>query len=107
MTDQQLIEAVLTSCGWRKAENLCWYKNEDGMTSTYAGNLLTSLDACKEVFEKDAPEGYWDSLWHSFLNRGCNYIPANNQQGEFVNYSKATARQRCLAWLKFKGVEGV
>lgn len=108
MTDPELISAVLTSCGW---EHNGWGHpvNKEGKSFyTIYGyderKILTSLDACHEVFEKDAPDEYWVEL--SLLVQQVIY--KYDYIGTLVISTllgKATPRQRCLAWLRFKGVE--
>lgn len=115
MTDQHLIEAVLKSCGWKKVAD----EEIDGTYQYYqrgkkkmglfdAAKILTSLDACYEVFEKDAPDEYWFLLAADFVE-SVEYIGEDEPHTRlnYAKFAKATPRQRCLAWLKFKGVEGV
>jgi hypothetical protein len=97
MTDHELIKAVLGSCGWKPKKDIGhgpWFtpKGEVGMTPP----ILTSLDACHEVFEKDAPEEYWFVLMA--IANGIHTT------GITIRTCKATPRQRCLAWLRFKGL---
>lgn len=104
MTDQQIISAVLTSCGWKKLDNYpkgrCWWEPRYG-NCVIQPPILTSLDACKKVFEKDAPDEYWDYV----VKENIGWKMSNHEQKLAI--AKATPHQRCLAWLKFKGVEGV
>jgi len=112
MTDNLLIEAVLKSCGWswksykensfsdpsKTIKHLGWH-NPRGILcrGSMVPPILTSLDACHEVFEYSAPDRYW---WHLARQQ---YHGAN-EWSEAIAMCKATPRQRCEAWLKFKGI---
>ena len=102
MTDTQLVEAVLKACGWTYEPsgidsfgvcfNAFWYRKHETITESKVPPILTSLDACHELFEKDAPDEYWGILWEEC--GGTRYCA-----------HKATGRQRCEAFLKWKGIE--
>lgn len=60
-------------------------------------NYPESLDACAE-FEKDAPREYWRKL-------SASVEPVDSSPiGLAIAVAKATARQRCLAYLRMKGI---
>ena len=100
MTDHELAKAVLESCGYKLYKDLIPWPP-----------ILTSLDACREVFEKDAPDGYWDTLHTVCFQAGDKQtrigmlFPEGKNNFRFA-IAKATPHQRCEAWLRFKEARG-
>lgn len=114
MTDALLITKVLESCGWalssaevaKETWSVQKYKHSDGrlISRSYAASILTSLDACREVFEKDAPDEYWDNVFYEINPAYGAWEPPGELRHRWRNTCKATPRQRCLAWLRYKGI---
>ena len=111
MTPTEQVRAVLESKGWTQIKNhntmAC-----DGIWKGYPPkgviighpvplpDLLHSLDACHEVFEKDAPDSYWNQLSNVVLK--VNWI---STEGSFALMwlplvCKATCAQRIEAYLR-------
>ena len=117
MTVTELVKRILTSCGYEclnKADGY-WWHSVTNIPGLFESELLTSLDACFEVFEKDAPDGYWEQLYNDLLGiaigvtvgntENCSYtVTFNMMQSAWTAVAKATAHQRCLAFAQFKGL---
>lgn len=103
MTLDQLRIAVAESLGWHSIHHggISPLGNTPDMVRTVEAyqkiipNYPTSLDACREGFEKDAPEAYWQQL---------DLIASKDDDNLFqraVAMAKSTPEQRCRAWLAF------
>lgn len=96
LTDSEIVMKVLESCGWKVRPHNVWEKNSEQFDIKYgylASHILTSRDACFAVFANDAPHEFWRMLAEDLVK-----IPGP------IPY-KATARQLCLAWLRYKGID--
>ncbi len=107
MTTDELRQAVAESLGW---------KFQKGTEPTYGGtnipcgwippnktrplihlpNYPTSLDACREGWEKDAPIEY---VMFLMIETGADKVTAPSIIAEHILH--ATPEQRCRAWLAF------
>ncbi len=114
MTDPEIIKAVLESCGWTEGEHFTgtfrWLKR-GASVHREAPDILYSLDACHEVFEKDVPlkdAGTNRSYYAELVEMAELTFPELCRRGA-AGLAKAIndlpPRQRCLAWLKFKGIK--
>lgn len=103
MSDAELIEKVLTLKGWQLIGERWTQHGKDSVFSSYRdwSDLLTSLDACHEVFEKDAEDGYWIMLADSFVDEKAIAMGSWTWNERMIELAKATPRQRCQAFVAF------
>lgn len=101
MTKEQQIQiAVCESIGWKRisiVNGIVKGIAPEGMESYKdLPNVTTSLDACKETFEKDARSAYWGCLFTILggFGGGLNFEMMKKML-------TASPLQRCEAWLKF------
>ena len=72
----------------------------------YEVNILTSLDACWELWEKDMPDKYWWRLAEVVTgNRIDDWTNYNLLNSHWLKTLRATCPQRICALLRWKGVE--
>lgn len=107
-TDQQLVEKALKALGWTRVQGAkhWWWENERGaMMGDFneSPHILTSRDACWKLWEKDAPDEYWDIVYE-IVNDGRTPAIHGNSPG-WRRVAKATCPQRIRALLRWKGVE--
>ena len=117
MSNTQLRRAVAESLGWLfvpsrdidgKAVPEFWLHEDSPEKSHYEDfpfpNYPTSLDACRDGWEKDAPREYWYLLFElvNGLNPGQLKLTMTLDKC-WIAVCNATAEQRCRAFLKWKG----
>ena len=105
-TDQQLVEKALKALGWtRLSKNVAsvqsplWETPAGVKWFEYEANILTSRDACWELWEKDAPEAYWDCVEDIMIDDDVLTMQDDHAT------AKAICPQRIRALLRWKGVE--
>lgn len=99
MTPTEQIRAALESKGWIAMPDGPDWLPPGSMVSQLPPDLLHSLDACHEVFEKDAPDSYWGWLWKI---TGASIMSLRHQQA--AKFGKAICAQRIEAYLRDKGL---
>jgi hypothetical protein len=141
MKPEEMVTAVLKHQGWKYGQphfshdgewHIDFAKEPFEFDSEWAGkphpleqciiddqnvpDLLHSLDACHEVFEKDAPDGYWKYIYEEMLHtitispalvsdsNSSFLVNINMMSSAWMAVAKATCSQRCEAWLRFNGL---
>lgn len=113
MTDIEMRIAIAGACGWKqthimqmgpKGKYVRTYRKGRGKLHQKLPNYLNDLNACAE-FEATLTD---DELWE-YSKLLMDYRQAANgfpmaSRSEVLKLQKATARQRCIAFLKTKGI---
>lgn len=112
MTDEQMRIAIADACGWKKPDDPEVMKFKVGWTSAEKWwmcpkgvlrlkhdipNYLNDLNAMHEAEKLLLKDGHESDLWLEYLSNLVICAPAGLS-------SHATARQRCIAYLKTKGL---
>ena len=111
MTDTELIKFVLESNGWEwipifhgvhtgywmpPSKQVLLERTTDGTLNIPP--ILTSRDACWEVFEKDAPDGYWMILYLKAIKK----VDVNKYVADIAKETaKMTCAERLEAWAEW------
>lgn len=117
MTDEQMRIAIAEACGWSEIDRYIGQEKMPegllkGQNPKYKGgkkeelpDYLNDLNACAE-FEKTLNAAEQDAYWCQIVNL-CNEAAREQKKFELVGIFyqiTATARQRCIACLKTKGM---
>lgn len=101
MSDAELIEKVLMLKGWQNVSNQAqgnvWFPPNPylvQMVPQPPPNILTSRDACWDVFERDAHVEYWKCLARHVYQGSIEWFEA-------IAMCKATPKQRCETFVAF------
>jgi hypothetical protein len=78
-----------------------WWHPQINIPGLFACELLTSLDACKEVFEKDATDEYWERLIDIYGEQKGGFDYASEPM---FACGKSTCPQRLEAYCRTHGL---
>lgn len=110
LTDEQIRVKIAECCGWTQNSRQCafndgrhqWFNTNDGCCYVECPNFTSDLNACAEM-EKTLKGSEMDE-YAGFL---CDEIDKPEFAGQSAAFGllHATARQRCIAFLKVKTKE--